>query len=431
MYLSFTDYNITGFTGDQSVDLIYTHSDVYNPTVGQLGAANFGHPTGYILFNGGLYTGGFAGDYILSYDTQTYAEYSATQPSGLGIEGYVFKHAPGEVTLYNSRAYVFNGISGEIITSEYELSTAFLYFNILSQPIKIGIQDGGLNWYNSSVIFSETPTFTPTVTPTPAPTIATGYVRTTVAAWDLNGNMISGVNINIYDIEASVWKNSTEDADGIEYIDTLPYHTLNIYGSYTVHPNVYTDAELLGVETGYYGNYYYLTLFPYTPNPPGEGNTNLYIQVLENINKLPVPGVFLQVAFAGNATIGVYTNSAGVQVVTVPNNTVMSITATKAGWLGNVVTIDSGPGPTSVVGIGIDRAYVTTTPTITAGPGGVIPTTFLPGIGPTSSAGQIAKAQDNEMMNKIRMAGPDLIDLAIAATIFGLIGLMLTGIKRI
>jgi hypothetical protein len=418
------DWNVTGQSGDKDIDLTFPQ----------------GLPDGILIYgwNSGTYPAvdgdmwfsysanrQMTGQYLRTISESTYADYSLSSPSGIGITGTITKTVGGQT--YTNLAGIYNAVTKQGITTQSVMTSTDMNVSTIRYPsgIYVGIKSPLGVWYNSSTLFSGTGIPTPTVTPTPVPTVAPGYVRTTVAAWDMNGNRISEVNINIYDIEAAVWKNSTEDTDGIEYIDTLPYHTLNIYGSYTVHPNVYTDAELLGMETGYYGNYYYLTLFPYGAVPPGAGNTNLYIQVLENINKNPVPGVFLQVSFAGNATIGVYTNNAGVQVVTVPNNTFMSITATKAGWLGNVVTIDSGPGPTSAVSIGIDRAYITPTPTITAGSGGVIPTTYLPGIGPTSSAGQISKAQDNEMMNKIRTAGPYLIDLAILATMMGLLYLIM------
>jgi hypothetical protein len=425
-YLIFNNWTGNTYAGNRVVYIDYNTTLMYHWAIstnncGQVTTSKrvgLGIQATYLVWVG-------AGDMIVSTSDPVLNDYTITAPLGIGAIGNVSKLSGG--TVYPSKAWIFNA-TGYPLTSETTVTSDDFIFNVpIGTGIKIGIQSPNFGtWYNTSVFFAGgTGTPTPTVTPTPVPTIPYGYVRTTVLVWDINGNRINEANIDIYDIEGAVWSNSTSDADGMHYIDTLPYHTLNIYGSYDVISNVYVDTELLGMETGYYGNYYYLTMLPYVASPPGAGNTNLYIQVRENITKLPVSNVFLQVSFAGNATLGVYTNSAGLEVVTVPNNTVMQITATKPGWMGNVITINSGPGPSSVVSIGIDLAYVSPTPTLTAGPGGTIPTTYLPGIGPTSSAGEISKAQDNEMMNKIRTAGPYLIDLAILATVMGLLYLIM------
>jgi len=437
-YWAFNNWNVSGMTGNERVTLSYLNSTncyVQNNYNGNSTDIANTAPAGYMAFlssNRATYMSGY---YTQNRDVVFLNEYTAEKPLGLGIMGTVSKEVGG--VMYDSQAYILNGTPPyTLIASQSGISDDDFIFNTVAQSIIIGAKSPSNETFNSPVLFSlgggtPTPTPTPTATPTPAPTIAPGYVRTTVRAWDKDGTTVVGTTINIQDIEAGVWSNSTQDVDGVHYIDTLPYHTLNIYGSYDVYPNVYMDAELLGYETGYYGNYYYLTMYPYAA-PPGAGNTNLYVTVLENINKYPVSNAFVQISIPNNATLGAYTNNAGVQVFTVPNNTVIGVSATKSGWYGNTIHINSGPGPTSGVTIGIDRQYATPTPTPTntAGPGVTTPRpTIRPGCEVDPNALGCTSAKDADMMNLIRDAGPNLINLAIAATILGLLGLMMKGLK--
>jgi hypothetical protein len=258
-------------------------------------------------------------------------------------------------------------------------------------------------------------------TPTTGPTIVPGYIRTEIATIDIYGARIYGTTINILDVEAGVWKNSTNDADGLLYVDTLPYHTLNVYGSYTLIADQYLDAELIGISTGYDGGIrFYLVLYP-ADIDPGLGNVNLYVTVLDNNGLVPIPTALVKIGIPGNPTLSGYTSSSGVQRFVVPNQTVLHITAEKSGYQTGGTIINSGTGVTADAIIALDR--ITVTPTTT----GYIPTGGITPIVTFDSRNSNQK--DTDMMEIIRNAGPDLINLAIAATIIGLLGLMMKGLK--
>ena len=182
------DWNVSGLTGHQWLYLEYDHNDLYNCSWG--GSSSYG--TGSMPGDGHPQWAGdsgdawlLEGDYLYNKLTDTWASYAATKPSGLGIEGYVFKHKDGEGTFYNSRAYIFNA-TGSIITSDTITNTNSFYFNVPYEQIKIGILAPTGVFYNSSVLFAA-----PTPTPTPSPTIPTGYVRT----WFISTDGMTGGSI--------------------------------------------------------------------------------------------------------------------------------------------------------------------------------------------------------------------------------------------
>jgi hypothetical protein len=248
-----------------------------------------------------------------------------------------------------------------------------------------------------------------------------GYIRTEIATIDIYGARIYGTTIDILDVEAGVWKNSTNDVDGLLYIDTLPYHTLNVYGSYTLIADQYLDAQLIGISTGYDGGIrFYLVMYP-ADIAPGLGNVNLYVTVQDNNGLVPIPTALVKIGIPGNPTLSGYTSSSGVQRFVVPNQTVLHITAEKSGYQTGGTVINSGTGVTANAIIALDRIAVTPTTTGYIPTGGITPVvTFDP---------RTANQKDTDMMEIIRNAGPDLINLAIAATIIGLLGLMMKGLK--
>jgi len=429
-YYQFDTWNITGLTGTKTLTVNYDHNAVYNMTYTTIAYPSLsGPPTSYaFLYSPSGQIGPIAGNLTFNRDQPFKNDYYATKPAGIGIQGSVVKTVGG--TNYPSRAYIVDGITSSPITSQSLVTASDFNFSVSGETIKICVLNSAGDWFNTSTLFSvtttPTPTPTPSATPTPAPTIAPGYIRTSVLVWDDNGNRIHGANINIYDIEGTTWSNSTSDEDGIHYIDTLPYHTLNIYGTYTAIASQYYPAQMLAVETGFYGEYYYLTMLPYAESP-GTGNTNLYVTAIENINHVPVPSARVDISWVGNPTLTAYTNSAGTQVFTLPNNTVVKVTVTKEGWLGNVVSINTGPDETESVSIGIDRAYVTPTVTRTPLPGETtVRPTLRPGENPdgTKQPGY-ANAQGQEMLNYLATNGMTLVELCFMVTVLALLGIKL------
>jgi hypothetical protein len=351
-------------------------------------------------------------------DKSVYVEYTATKPGGLGISGSIDKWVGG--VYYTVRGYIFD-VNGNPLASEGTATSNAWNFTTNATQIKIGIY-ANAQYYNSSLLFSAgAGTPVPTSTPTPAPTIAPGYIRTEIAAIDIYGARIYGTTINILDVEAGVWKNSTNDADGLVYVDTLPYHTLNVYGSYTLIADQYLDAQLIGISTGYDGGIrFYLVMYP-ADIDPGLGNVNLYVTVLDNNGLVPIPTALVKVGIPGNPTLSGYTSSSGVQRFVVPNQTVLHITAEKSGYQTGGTIINSGTGVTADAIIALDRITVTPTTTGYIPTGGITPVVTFDSRTPNE--------KDTGMMEIIRNAGPDLINLAIAATIVGLLGLMMKGLK--
>lgn len=354
-----------------------------------------------------------SGDYNHVKDVSATADYTATKPAGLGIEGVITK------TQGLSQAFVFSS-TGATITSQSAASEDDFNFTVPNDQIIIGIYTSNAVWFNSSVLFSPGTTPTPTATPTAAPTIAPGYVRTSVETIDgTTGNTIHGSNIFLYDVEGSAWSNSSSDGDGIHYIDTLPYHTINAYGTFTEFAGEYTDASALSLPTGYYGGFtYYLSMFPPALSP-GEGNVNLYVTVMDADTYALINDASVQVRLPTGAVQGGSSGSTGTEVFVVPNSTVINIAATKYGYVGSNTVINSGSGTTASAKVYMHKAVITTIPTSTIPPGGVTPVITVDS--------RSASEKDVAMMDKIRDAGPDLIDLAIVATILGLLCLMTKG----
>jgi hypothetical protein len=287
--------------------------------------------------------------------------------------------------------------------------------NTYSYPINISILDpasGGSYFVNNW--FSQ---LTPPVTPTPTTTIPAGYVRSTFVTIDgVNYNTIHGTNIMLYDVENGSWSNSTSDADGIFYIDTLPYHTINAYATYTIFANHYADASIIGAVTGNSGLDHAIYMFP--PGlPPGPGNINLYIPVVDADTTYAIGSVGVQVELPTGAITGDITGPGGdAAVFVVPNNTIIKARASKTGYGPVTESFNSGEVTPKTKTLYMSKLVVTPTRTSTIPPGGVTPVVT---VDPRTT-----NQKDADMMDQIRDAGPGLIGLAIVATIFGLIKLM-------
>jgi hypothetical protein len=276
----------------------------------------------------------------------------------------------------------------------------------------------GLVWANTTLLFTAV---VPTVTPTPTTTIPAGYVRNNLYVWDQNDAQISGADVDVLDVEAGTWTNHTADADGWITIDTLPYHTVDIYAHYPTS-NIYLPNEILGLETGYYGGHnWVLVLYPYTTTPAGF--VTLYINTRNYDGKAVLTGVNLQIKnLVTGAITGESTGSTDSVSTVVTNATNYQITGSKSGYLSKTLVVNSGEGPSKTVVVELSKATVTTAPTSTIPPGGVTPVITVDPSDPSLHGGDTSlKAQ--EMMNWLAMNGMMLVQLCFLVTVFALLGI--------
>lgn len=354
-------------------------------------------------------------------DSTTYATYYATKPSGLGIAGNVTKGAFGDS--YNSQAFVFDGVTNTILASETTYTGTTFPFTVLNPSIKIGIKNPMGTWYNSSVLFT-TATATPTPTPTgtvnpydPFGPIPAGKIRSMCQNTDSETDgAVHYSNMSIRDVENSSWSNVTSRFDGTWYIDTLPNHTISCYGS---APG-YTSASRTGLPASQ-TMMYELFLFPGYVPPAAAGKVRLYVLVNDYQTGLPINGANVQVSGSGQTTVSSTTGKSGDISLEWVNLSTAYVTASKNGYTTGSRTVTTSASGPDTVRIELYRAMVTTAPTSTIPPGGVTPAVT---VDPRSST-----QKDSDMMEQIRTAGPQLISLAIAATCFGLLGLIMKSFK--
>jgi hypothetical protein len=415
-YLVFnSDWNGSSYTGNQAVTI---EGIPINGITYAISAYNSEAPPYSGAMKFGTSTNGWFGNYTIQKSLTFQNDYSATKPSGIGITGYVSKNSGG--TTYPGRAWVFDGTTGAALSSEPTLSSTQFNFSTASGTIKIGVQDSTSAWYNSSILFSPTPTPTPTVTPTPAPTVEPGYVRTNVHVWDRGGAMIHGANIDIKDIGTSTWTNSTHDADGISYIDTLPYHQISIYGSYDIFANEFLPNSLLNQDTGPAGYTYFLTLYPYESGA-SEGNTSLYVEVKDASSGYYIPHANVQIVLSNGYSYAGSTANQGSKVFLVPNNTVVRATGSASGYLPATVIGNSGTGGSMTMTINLNKQVVTSSPTTTIPPGGVTPAITIDPNDPALHGGDTS-FQGQEMMRYLANNGMTLVQLCFMVTILALLG---------
>jgi len=256
----------------------------------------------------------------------------------------------------------------------------------------------------------------PTVTPTPSPTIPTGYVRTWFISTDgMTGGSIYNSEINLKDVENSSWRNTSDAEYGLSYIDTLPYHTINAYGS----ADEYTSISRLGLDAkeGIYELIMWSGLLS-----AGEGNINLLVTVGALPSGLAVAQASVQATVVSTgATTGGTTSLAGTELFVVPNATAIKVTAWKSGYImasKTITTSDFGPDS---VRIDLQTEVITVTPTATPFPGEETPRPTIDPSDPTLNDGDTSlRAQ--EMMNWLANNGMLLVQLCFMVTIFALLG---------
>jgi len=424
-YWVFNEWNITGQSGNIQINLTI-------PNYASIGITSFpvyyggatGFPPGYM----GLYsspTGQIIyGDYLITKNNKIINEYTVTKPSGLMITGTVIKSHEG--ITYGSRIYVVDGTSDLPVASESTITTNAFNFNVYSETIKLCALDSGSVWHNTSVLFSPgTGTPTPTPTPTqpigPDNPITPGYIRTMAQCVDgQTSGSIHDCSLDLYDIENTSWSNGSYLDMGSYYgtwwIDTLPGHTINAYASSTG----YTPVSRLNLPAS--STYMYeLILWPSSIPSAGSGFVNLYVLVHDADSGNAITGAAIQVRILDGTTYAQTTGTSGSRMFAVPNSSYTSITVSKYGYVTGTRGITTSASGDDTVRIELLKKVVTAVPTSTIPPGGV---TTAVTMDPRS-----ASEKDRDMMDQIRTSGPILIDLAIVATILGLLGLMMKAVK--
>jgi hypothetical protein len=375
-YLSMDTWDVGSLTGDESLTITGGGIDGITCTIAT--CAGGGTPAaGNIVWaqSGPM---GQSGNYINYNDLITKSSYVAMSPSGLGINGTLNKTVSG--IAYGSRGLVVNATDMHLIQSQDVVSTNNMIFNIWNATsIKLGMQDAlGVIVY-SPALFTASVAPIPTPTPRPGETdIPNGYYRTHYRTTNgITGAFIIGTNIQLHDNFNNSWHNSTADADGLWYIDTLPEATIDAYAQYTAIAGAYTPVHYSN-DYAANGGTYNLEMFPST-TPPPTGHINLYITAKDDFTYENLASAQVDLTF-NNAFFGGYgTGSSGTILAVVPNNTTIYIKTSKVGYNTGETVINSGENPTNAQVVYIHRTYITATPTATPViPGVTVTSTGVP-----------------------------------------------------
>jgi hypothetical protein len=276
---------------------------------------------------------------------------------------------------------------------------------------------GGIVYDTMTYAVITTLTPVPTYPPTPA-----GYIRTIVRAQDGNiGSLIPGATLNLRDVQNTSWKNSTT-TDGISYIDTLPTHLIDVYGS----ASGYSSSQETNAAIG---GTYRLPLYR-IPLSPGTGNINLMVAAY-NQDGLSLPGVRVSTILPSGATTIQATNSGGTTTFVVPNKTLILIYAEKTGYKPSQSSLTTGDFTDMQTRITLIPDYV---PTVTATPIGytTVPT-YAPNCNPDSldyDYSLCSTSKNQDVMKLVQDNAPMIVELGIYALILGLLGLILSSISN-
>lgn len=410
-WIVFNTWNITGRSGDVYLSLEFDHSSLYNATIPHYGGAG-DNPSGTVAI-GGTDTHGLGdGNWINTKYYSAHASYTATKPSGIGIEGEVEKTG-------NSRIFVLN-VTGGILASDSLSNDDAFNFSVFADQIYINMLSPSGVWYNSSLLFSPVvPTYTWTPEPTPAP----GYVRTYFENVDgRTSGQVHNSNLRLKNVQTGVWTNYTSDLDGNGYIDTLPNQSIDGYGDATG----YISGSRIGVGAASEA-VYEIILWPTNAFPtPSTGNVTLVVLVNDKVTALPLSSASVSVTIPTGWTYSGVTGSTGQAVFTVPNSSSSYVTASKSGYNTQTEIITTSAfGPDSLR-IELPRLVIAPTKTMTPGPGGTVPVTVAPGQNPDGSykSGYTALEGQN-MLNWLAANGMQLVQLCFFVTILALLGVKL------
>ena len=332
---------------------------------------------------------------------------------------------------FNTEEHIFASSGSMLLTSDYNLSKPLVIRFSASQPsgVNNGMQTPWTFDYNSCDSFTfyvnqtaravPVPSPTPTPEPTPIPGDVRSYFITIDAATQAT---IYDTNIMLFDTYRGTWTNYTSDADGMGYIDTLPYTPINAYATYTEFPDTYVDAQLLGVSAGNSGLDYRISMYPFQSAPAGY--VTLYVTTMAlqggTIANAQITAIWNNIQHAGNS------GSYGTAIFPVPNNTQVSLTARYQGYLDGTKVINVGAGPTYSTTVYLNSLAYTATPTSTPGPHGTITTSPYGTPGPmgTMPSGY-TNNQGQRMLDFLATNGMGLVELCFMVTVLALLGVKL------
>ena len=360
-YFLFSEWNVTGLTGDKSLTLSMSTIDgiTFASVPASVGDAET-LAAGNIAFLS--YAGGtglkLAGIYQQDKTKTTLNPYTVTKPQGLGIQGTITKL---NGIIYSSQAFVYNATTGALIAAQSGILPLDFSFNIANQTgIIIGIKDPYSIFYNSSVLFSLN--FTPS---TPSTPVSGDSNTTTITIIDSNTfGLLSTPNINVHNLITSNWSNVTINPCVYSVVWDTP---IDIFVSKTGYlPNSLTNV--LGGDRDYG-----ITLIPIELNP--FPNTTL-LSVLVMNNNIAISGAYVQAQETFNGSVinyDGYTNNAGVVTFIINNDSVVKATASKSGFSASTVT-ETITGQTYAMLITLNSPYIIPTST---------PYTIPPTVAPT------------------------------------------------
>jgi len=262
------------------------------------------------------------------------------------------------------------------------------------------------------------------------------YVTTGFAAMDKpRWVQLAGATINLYDVGNGTWKNASSSTTGYEEITTLANSTINAYASMTG----YSDISLTG-KAPWNGGTYTLEMLPTGYANVSAGNVTLYVTVwgsdtTSRISGAAVNRVYIDPDTGQQMADYRITDKSGIVSFVVPNQTLIYLYAEKAGYAKAGTTINSGDGDGGEAAVYTDitlqRLYVTTAPTPTTLPGGGTPTTQQT-VDPypcDADHPENCQRKQTDLANTVIVWAPDLVNLFILATIFGVFTMMMKGIK--
>jgi hypothetical protein len=229
---------------------------------------------------------------------------------------------------------------------------------------------------------------------------------------------LHGSDIQIKDVEASVWSNVTDRFDGTWFIDTLPNHTIDAYGQATG----YTSASRTGLPASSSIMYELIMWASDAPAAPA-GKVMLYVIVNDADSGNAITGVSIQVRDGTGITQAQTTGTSGTRSFEVLNSSTVYVTASKYGYITASKAMATSASGTDTMRIELMHEVVTAIPTNTIPPGGVTTAVTVNPHDPSVTGNTNAAAQD--MMNYLASNGMQLIQLCFLVTILGLLGVRL------
>jgi len=235
--------------------------------------------------------------------------------------------------------------------------------------------------------------------------------------WQDN-SVIMGSNIQLQDNTTRAWVNTTNDADGMSYIDTYSTSTINAYATATGYQNF--------GQTGYlpFDGVYDLNMnFNASMADPGPGNVNLVVHVTDYNTGAILESASVSATNPSGATQGMNTGTVGSVMFVVPNMSVINIGVSKSGYQSASKTINTSAFGPDTLSIAVHPLTATPTgtivqPTVTDANGNVI--TVAPTLDTRTNA-----QKDQGMMDSIREYGPNIIMLCVLVVIFSLAKMLL------